>query len=207
MNFSSKHGRNTKLTAQKFFLFNSSIEPRKNVQFLIKAFQASGLGSQGWKLCITGKFKEDSYSHTTMQMADTNPDIILTGYIDEFTKHNLYLATAALLSPSLVEGFGIPVLDAACLGLPAIASPSDCHAEIKNLYDFNHLIRLKSTLNPNTWADAMIEVAHQTSLETTSVEQTLAKRLERYKLFQKRITGEFGHHLSELIRQPQQCRP
>ena len=61
---------------------------------------------------------------------------MLTGYVDEATKRHLYLNALALISPSLVEGFGIPVLDAACLGLPALASPIGSHREIQAMHDF-----------------------------------------------------------------------
>ena len=64
------------------------------------------------------------------------PGIILTGYVDESSKLDLYLNALGLLSPSLVEGFGIPVLDGACLGMPTIASDCESHLEIQNLHDF-----------------------------------------------------------------------
>ena len=64
------------------------------------------------------------------------PGIILTGYVDESSKLDLYLNALGLLSPSLVEGFGIPVLDGACLGMPTIASDCESHLEIQGLHDF-----------------------------------------------------------------------
>ena len=45
-------------------------------------------------------------------------------------KLDLYLNALGLLSPSLVEGFGIPVLDGACLGMPTLAS--DCESTLKS---------------------------------------------------------------------------
>ena len=65
---------------------------------------------------MTGKLKSDSYSKAVKEVVANEPAILLTGYVDEATKLDLYLNALALLSPSLVEGFGIPVLDAACLG-------------------------------------------------------------------------------------------
>ena len=138
-----------------YLLFNSSIEPRKNLLFVLKAFIESGIESQGIKLCITGKLKEDSYSAKVKGLVNSHPDVLLTGYVDEATKRKLFLNALAVVSPSLVEGFGIPVLDAACLGLPVIASPSGSHQEIRELYDFDQHVMLCSTLKTSDWASAM----------------------------------------------------
>ena len=69
--------------------------------------------------------KKDNYSLEVKKLVANEPNIVLTGYIDESTKLDLYLNAMGLLSPSLVEGFGIPVLDGACLEYlrsPAIAN-------------------------------------------------------------------------------------
>ena len=78
----------------------------------MKAYSQSNLGHHDIKLCITGKLKKDSYSKSVKEIIKHEPGIVLTGYIDEATKLDLYLNALALLSPSLVEGFGIPSLDA-----------------------------------------------------------------------------------------------
>jgi len=75
--------------------------------------------------------------------------------VDEATKRQLFLNALAVVCPSLVEGFGIPVLDGACLGLPVIASPSESHQEIRGLYDFDQHVLLCSTLQTSDWASAM----------------------------------------------------
>ena len=64
---------------------------------------------------MTGKLKSNNYSKSVREVVADEPAILLTGYVDEATKLDLYLNALALLSPSLVEGIGIPVLDAACL--------------------------------------------------------------------------------------------
>ena len=135
----SRLKRNSKPSALqpfRYLLFNSSVEARKNLLFLVKAFAQSGLGREGVRLCVTGKLKSDAYSKAVKEVVANEPAILLTGYVDEATKLDLYLNSLALLSPSLVEGFGIPVLDAACLGLPALASSCDAHREIHDLFDF-----------------------------------------------------------------------
>ena len=48
------------LTPFRYFLFNSSVEARKNLLFLAKAYSESDLNKKGIKLCVTGKLKKDN---------------------------------------------------------------------------------------------------------------------------------------------------
>ena len=83
----------------RYFLFNSSVEARKNLLFLAKAFVESGLSKEGVKLCVTGKLKTDDYSNALKQIVAHEAGIILTGYVDETSKLDLYLNSLGLLSP------------------------------------------------------------------------------------------------------------
>ncbi len=143
----------------RYVLFNSSVEARKNLFLMAEAYAQSGLSSQGIHLCVTGKLKNDDYSNAVKEIVRQEQGILLTGYVDEATKLDLYLNALALLSPSLVEGFGIPVLDAACLGLPAVVSDSVSHLEIANLNDFSDSVFPLSPLKSRDWADAMAAFA------------------------------------------------
>ncbi len=162
----------------RYLLFNSSVEPRKNLLFAIKAFRLSGLSQQGIRLCVTGMLKNDAYSKAVGEQADAS--VLLTDYIDETTKANLFLHALAVLSPSLVEGFGIPVLDGACVGAPVLASPSGSHQEIQALHDFDQLVWLCDTHDPMDWALAMNDLA-QAELDRISDAHTeRQRRLIRY---------------------------
>lgn len=170
----------------RYVLFNSSVEARKNLFLMAEAYAQSGLSSQGIHLCVTGKLKNDDYSNAVKEIVRQEPGILLTGYVDEATKLDLYLNALALLSPSLVEGFGIPVLDAACLGLPAVASDSESHLEIANLHDFSHYLLTLSPLKSRDWADAMAAIAGLGS-ELWHPKQASAerkRRIYRYKRYQ-----------------------
>ncbi|NQW39589.1 MAG: glycosyltransferase [Cyanobacteria bacterium] len=139
----------------RYLLFNSSVHPHKNLLFALRAFSESRVEQHGVKLCIVGKLKSTRYSIKIKNLVDSNSNMLLTGYVDEATKRQLFLNALAVVCPSLVEGFGIPVLDGACLGLPVIASPSESHQEIRGLYDFDQHVLLCSTLQTSDWASAM----------------------------------------------------
>lgn len=113
-----------KIKDTPFLFFLSTIEPRKNLPTLIKAFNyikekenialklvlAGGLGwkyEEVIKLFEESKFKED---------------IIMPGYISKEEKRYLYENSECFVYPSLYEGFGLPILEAMsnkCLVLTA----------------------------------------------------------------------------------------
>ena len=107
-----------------------------------------------------------------------------------------------------MEGFGIPVLDAACLGLPALASPIGSHREIQAMHDFEEHVLLCSTLHTSDWASAMRLVAlrlqqkHQ-DLSPESAQLMLNRirreRIQRYQVLQEQINIEFKAGLCEVL--------
>jgi glycosyltransferase involved in cell wall biosynthesis len=210
--------RNQLLKPCRYFLFNSSVEPRKNLLFVLKAFVESGVERGGVKLCITGKLKADSYSMQVKNLVQNHPDIILMGYVDEATKRQLFLNALAVVSPSLVEGFGIPVLDAACLGIPVIASPSESHREILNLHDFEQHVLLCSTLETSDWASAMrltvIKMERnrqeacggdsgqlQPQREKLWLDELRQQRIHRYWHLQRSIDAAFQASITRVIQE------
>ena len=178
--------RTQRMNPFRYLLFNSSVEARKNLFLMAEAYAQSGLSNQGIHLCVTGKLKNDDYSNAVKEIVQQEPGILLTGYVDEATKLDLYLNALTLLSPSLVEGFGIPVLDAACLGLPAVVSDSESHLEIAKLHDFSNTVFPLSPLKSRDWADAMTAFAGLGSQlwhpKQASAERK--RRIYRYKRYQ-----------------------
>jgi len=181
----------------RYVLFNSSVEARKNLLFVIEAYRQTGLAQQGIRLCVTGQLKQDAYSQSVARQADDS--VVLTGYLDETTKAQLFLNALVVVSPSLVEGFGIPVLDAACLGVATIASPSNSHLEIQALQDFQSLIWICDTVNPLDWALAMQQLAvrEQANMQDAVLERR--RRLERYAACSQQIQATFQDTLCKQV--------
>ena len=191
--------RARKLKPFSYLLFNSSVEPRKNLLFLVQSYIESNLSSQGIHLCVTGKLKRDAYSADVRDLVKYEPSIILTGYINESTKHDLYLNTLLLLSPSLVEGFGIPVLDSACLGAPTLASDCASHRQIQGLFDFNRNVLLCDTLHTSSWASAMKELAAANSHLVGQPSEERQRRLQRYHHIAPQVRQRFTEQISSLL--------
>ena len=108
-----------------------------------------------------------------------------------------------------MEGFGIPVLDAACLGLPTLASPIGSHREIQAMYDFQEHVLLCSTLHTSDWASALRLVSlrankQRQDLSPASEQLLLNKirqeRIQRYQKLQGQINTAFTTGLCDLLK-------
>lgn len=183
----------------RYFLFNSSIEPRKNLLFLAQAYSESNLSSQGIQLCVTGKLKRDDYSKAVESIVKHEPGILLTNYVDESTKRDLYLNALGLVSPSLVEGFGIPVLDSACLGMPTIASDCESHLEIQAMKDFKDSVLTVNTLKSNDWAAAMESIAGINNDLWQNSPKERKRRISRYEKLKNQFYDKLQSDLEQIL--------
>jgi len=105
----------------RYIFFIGTIEPRKNLARLIKAFDA--LDDPGLTLVIAGakgwKYEE---SMRAMGEAAKSSQIRYVGYVRPKEKWALYSSASCFAFPSLYEGFGLPVLEARAAGIPVVTS-------------------------------------------------------------------------------------
>lgn len=111
----TKHG-----LQKPFFLFLGTLEPRKNVECIIRAFNA--LNSDTELVIAGGKGWMHETIFETAARSNKKDRIRFLGYVDESDKPGLYTAATALVYPSFYEGFGIPPVEAMACGTPVIAS-------------------------------------------------------------------------------------
>lgn len=118
-----------------YFLFVGALHPRKNVEGLIKAYNLfRQQSSASHKLLLVGRM---AWSTKTIKEAyDSSPfkqDILLLNYLDSYELSKVTAAAFAVIQPSFLEGFGVPVLEALncdvpvlvsnCFSLPEVAGP------------------------------------------------------------------------------------
>lgn len=108
----------------EFILYLGTLEPRKNIKNLIKAyFLYKSTSNNDIKLVIAGGkgwLYEDIFS--LVEEKQLEEDVIFTGYVDEEDIVPLYNAATLFVYPSLYEGFGLPPLEAMACGTPVITS-------------------------------------------------------------------------------------
>ncbi len=119
------------LEKEKYVLYVGTIQPRKNIRFLIQAFKKFHDKSPEYKLVLTGKkgwLYEQIYEEVDKQ--NLQDSVIFTGYIPDEDVIELYKNAFCFVFPSLYEGFGIPLLEAMSYNCPVISSFAASLAEV-----------------------------------------------------------------------------
>jgi glycosyltransferase involved in cell wall biosynthesis len=106
----------------RYLLYLGTLEPRKNIPLLLRAFAALAERHPEARLVVAGKkgWHFDEIFHTAAEL-DLKDRVGFTGYVDEADKPALMRGALLFLYPSLHEGFGIPVLEAMASGVAVIA--------------------------------------------------------------------------------------
>jgi glycosyltransferase involved in cell wall biosynthesis len=111
------------LHAGSYLLFVGTLEPRKNIERLVAAFELVAAERPGLKLVLAGA-PGWHYSRIERRIEESalRDRIVLTGYATPEDLSSLVAESAAVTYVSLYEGFGMPVLDAMALGAPVVTS-------------------------------------------------------------------------------------
>ena len=115
-----------------FILFVSTIEPRKNLLSLIKAFEILKdryaikedliiVGKKGWDCDPTLNYIESSHCRSFIH---------LTGFVPDSDLSAFYRNASLFVYPSFMEGFGIPPLEAMQCGCPVLTSNTSSLPEV-----------------------------------------------------------------------------
>ncbi|MBW1669084.1 MAG: glycosyltransferase family 4 protein [Deltaproteobacteria bacterium] len=115
----------------KYFLFVGTLEPRKNVIRLLKAFEKINpshlgvhlvlVGAMGWKGADLSRLLKNYSCKASLKPM---------GYLPEEQLGYLYKNALCLVFPSIYEGFGFPILEAMRFGTPVITSKVSSMPEV-----------------------------------------------------------------------------
>lgn len=119
-------------TGEKFILDVGTLEPRKNLSFLVRAYHlALKQGKINHNLVLTGK--KGWYFESLFKLVEElklQNRVIFTGYVPDADLPALYNAADLFCFPSLYEGFGFPPLEALSCGTPVIAANNSSIPEV-----------------------------------------------------------------------------
>ncbi|MBE1445679.1 glycosyltransferase family 4 protein [Paenibacillus sp. OAS669] len=145
---------------EEYILFVGTLEPRKNLMGLLKAFQHMIrefscdhklviVGSKGWKYSPLFDFIQDNKLQS---------QVIFTGFIEDEDLVAIYNGATFFVMPSIYEGFGIPIVEAMNCGVPVIGSNVSSIPEVVGEYGV--------LLRPNDyelWAQEMYSLINDSS--------------------------------------------
>ncbi|MFN3413120.1 MAG: glycosyltransferase family 4 protein [Thermoanaerobaculum sp.] len=110
--------------SKPYFLFVGNHKPHKNVEAVLKAYQlfVNEAGDEAPHLALAGGFTPTGPLAPRVEAMGLASKVRFLGFLPRHELRAVYRGALAFLCPSLYEGFGLPVLEAAACGLPIMAS-------------------------------------------------------------------------------------
>jgi len=120
---------------QPYFLSVCTLEPRKNLVAVVRAFaRLEGLHEEhsDLRLVLVGASGWGDQNELAMLARDLGvfDRLVITGFLPDADLPALYSGAIGFIYPSLYEGFGLPVLEAMQCGTPVITSNSSSLPEV-----------------------------------------------------------------------------
>jgi glycosyltransferase involved in cell wall biosynthesis len=116
-----------------YVLAIGSLEPRKNLPYLVAAFGAVAETHPDLRLVLAGP---DGPARPAVDAAiadlseSARPRVVITGGVSDAGRVALLEHAHVLAYPSLYEGFGFPVLEAMSIGVPVVAARAGSIPEV-----------------------------------------------------------------------------
>ncbi len=157
-----------------YFLFIGLIQPRKNIDNLIRAFDEFKKSvNSNVKLLLVGSKKywndeiQKAYDHSSFR-----DDIVFTGRLETTDLNRVIASAIALVYVSHFEGFGIPILEAMYCDVPVITSKVSSMPEVGG--DAALYVDPKSV---DSIRDAMLKMFCDTNVSKSLIKKARIQRL------------------------------
>lgn len=134
----ARHG----LRKGKYFLSLTHTKPHKNLDNLLQGF---GRHTAGWDLVLNLKSSQ----------LPPLPGLKLIGAPDDSEVRALMAGAGAVVFASVYEGFGLPPVEAACLGVPVLISRIPPHQEGLADLEQGEALWVNNPKDPDAWSAAM----------------------------------------------------
>lgn len=164
------------LSNKKYILYVGTMEPRKNLVTLLKAFRLFLdeyklnydlviVGQKGW-------LYDDIFK--TLETLRLNKNVFFTGVVTDEELPFIYKGASLFVYPSIYEGFGLPVLEAMTCGVPVITSNTSSLPEV--------IGDAGITIDPMD-IKSLSKSMHKVLTDKNTRDLMISKGLERAKLF------------------------
>jgi glycosyltransferase involved in cell wall biosynthesis len=163
----------SKFNAEKYIFSVGTIEPRKNIEGLIRAFTILKRNPQmqDVKLLVAGaKGWLDSSVGETWSDSEVKDEISFLGYVTDIELNALIQQAELFALPSFVEGFGIPALEAMTVGTPVVCANTSSLPEVCGEFAF-----YCDPSSPQSIADALLEGMTNESRRRTNIDGGLQR--------------------------------
>jgi glycosyltransferase involved in cell wall biosynthesis len=119
--------------ATPYFLYVGTIEPRKNLLFLLSVWRrlVELHGARAPRLVIAGRrgWENENIVDVLERSRQLAPFVAEASDLTDAGLARLMAEAAALVAPSFTEGFGLPIVECLAAGAPAIVSDIAAHRE------------------------------------------------------------------------------
>ncbi|CAN5682868.1 glycosyltransferase family 1 protein [soil metagenome] len=118
---------------ERFLLYVGGLSPHKNLLRLIEAFARSA--PPDVRLALVGDAADVFHTHVPELKAAVDRQhlgtrVVFTGFVPDLDLAHLYSRAYALVQPSLLEGFGLPPVEAMACGTPVLSSTAGSLPEV-----------------------------------------------------------------------------
>jgi glycosyltransferase involved in cell wall biosynthesis len=118
---------------EPYLLYVGGLSPHKNLPRLVEAFARSA--GDDVRLVLTGDVHDVFHTcvpaiRAAIDRHDLGDRVVLTGFVPDEDLVFLYGRAFALVQPSLLEGFGLPAVEAMACGTPVISSRAGSLPEV-----------------------------------------------------------------------------
>jgi glycosyltransferase involved in cell wall biosynthesis len=115
----------------RYVLALGTVEPRKNLPALVRAFAALAAVDPDVRLVVAGPDGWDQPRFdAALDAAPSRDRIVRLGYVTPAQRRDLLAGATVFAYPSRYEGFGLPPLEAMAAGVPVVAARSGSLPEV-----------------------------------------------------------------------------
>lgn len=180
----------------------STLEPRKNHKVLLAAVSKLAVDYPGlnWRLDLIGNryAGADDLADAVRAACTADPRIVWHGVVNDQTLNDFYARAHISVYPSLVEGYGMPIVESLWHARPCICHNSGVMAE---LAAEGGCLTVDMT-DPTTLAALIYELATQPQQYSQLASEAVARPILTWRSYARELLHQLASHHSRKVFKP-----